>query len=86
MEVNLIDSVHERALQQPERIAFEFLGKQTSYGEFDGAVARFAYALQEHGVKRGDHVALLVGNTPHFLVTMYAAWRIGAVVVPCVEH
>ena len=82
MEVNLIDSVHERALQQPERIAFEFLGKQTSYGEFDGAVARFAYALQEHGVKRGDHVALLVGNTPHFLVTMYAAWRIGAVVVP----
>ncbi|HEY4601490.1 MAG TPA: fatty acid--CoA ligase family protein [Cerasibacillus sp.] len=80
--MNLPQSVYERAMKQPEQIAYEFMNEQYTYAQFEQSVAQFAGALKEHGVKKGDHIALLVGNTPHFLVTLYASWRLGAVVVP----
>lgn len=80
--MNLPQSVYERAMKQPDKTAYIFLNESVSYGEFEQSVATFAGALRELGVKEGDHIALLVGNTPHFLITLYASWRIGAVVVP----
>src|SRR5699024_9108458 len=67
---------------QPEKAAYVFQNKSVSYGEFEQSVAAFAGALQSLGVQKGDHVGLLVGNTPHYLITLYASWRLGAVVVP----
>lgn len=80
--MNLAQSVYERAIDQPNKTAYVFLDESVSYGEFEQSVAMFAGALQNLGVKKGDHVGLLVGNTPHFLITLYASWRLGAVVVP----
>lgn len=81
-KMNLAQSVYERAVNQPDKVAYIFQNESVSYGEFEQYVATFAGALRELGIKEGDHVALLVGNTPHFLITLYASWRIGAVVVP----
>ena len=80
--MNLPESVHERAANQPEKIAYHFLNESVSYQQFDRSVAKFAGALKEIGIQKGDHIALLVGNTPHFLIALYASWRLGAVVVP----
>lgn len=80
--MNLPQSVHETAVKQPEQIAYEFLGEQYTYAQFEQSVAHLAGALKEQGIKKGDHIALLVGNTPHFLITLYASWRLGAVIVP----
>lgn len=80
--MNLAQSVYDRATNQPEKAAYVFLNESVSYGEFEQSVATFAGALRELGIKEGDHIALLVGNTPHFLITLYASWRVGAVVVP----
>jgi len=80
--MNLVQSVYERALNQPEKTAYVFRNDSVSYKEFEQSVATFAGALQDLGVKKGDHIGLLVGNTPHFLITLYASWRLGAVVVP----
>lgn len=80
--MNLPQSVHERAMSQPNKTAYVFAKESVSYGQFEHYVASFAGALQRLGVKKGDHIALLVGNTPHFLITLYASWRLGAVVVP----
>lgn len=80
--MNLPQLVFDRANKLPEKIAYEFMGEQHTYQEFEYTVAHFAGALKQNGVKEGDHIALLVGNTPHFLITLYASWRIGAVVVP----
>lgn len=80
--MNLAQSVYERAVNQPEKAAYIFHNESVSYGEFEQSVATFAGALQQLGIEEGDHVGLLVGNTPHFLITLYASWRIGAVVVP----
>lgn len=80
--LNLVEKVRQQALEQPEKTAYHFMGKNTSYSEFEQTVDRFAKALQDMGVEKGDHVALLLGNTPHFLISLYSAMRIGATVIP----
>lgn len=81
-EMNLVTSVRDIAVQDPGRTAYHFMGKDTSYGEFEQTVAKFANALESQGVEKGDHVALLLSNTPHFMISLYAAMRIGATAVP----
>jgi long-chain acyl-CoA synthetase len=80
--LNLVEQVRTQAFKQPEKTAYHFMGKDTSYGEFEVQVGRFAYALQQMGVQKGDHVALLLANTPHYLISLYATMRIGAVAIP----
>jgi len=80
--MNLVTSVHDTATKQPGKIAYNFLGKDTTYAEFDQSVSMFASALQDLGVEKGDHVAFLLGNTPHFLISLYATMRIGATAIP----
>ena len=80
--MNLVSHVHEMATSQPEKTAYHFMGKDISYAEFDQSVAVFASALRDLGVGKGDHVAFLLGNTPHFLISLYATMRIGATAIP----
>lgn len=80
--MNLVSRVHETAMTQPGKTAYHFMGKDTSYAEFDQSVSMFASALQDLGVGKGDHVAFLLGNTPHFLISLYATMRIGATAIP----
>jgi long-chain acyl-CoA synthetase len=42
-----------------------------------------AVALQLRGLGFGDRVAMLMQNIPQVLVTVLAAWKCGAAVVPC---
>jgi long-chain acyl-CoA synthetase len=50
-----------------------------SYRELDAAVDRFATALADLGVKKGDKVALFLPNMPQFVIAYYGAIRIGAI-------
>lgn len=62
--------------------AYYFMGQETSYRELDAAITKFASGLEKLGVKQGDHIALLLGNSPHFVISMYGALRLGATVIP----
>lgn len=58
-------------------------GTQTiEYHRLITAVNRLAQGLLSEGIQRGDRVALLLPNLPHFAISYYAIQRIGAVVVP----
>lgn len=46
------------------------------------AVQRGASALRRHGVRAGDVVAVMLPNTVDLVVTLFAAWRLGAAVTP----
>ncbi|WP_227984526.1 class I adenylate-forming enzyme family protein [Nocardia spumae] len=50
--------------------------------EFAAAVRRAAAALAAHGVTSGDVVAVMLPNTVSFVVSLFAAWRLGAAVTP----
>ncbi|WP_273352817.1 long-chain-fatty-acid--CoA ligase [Corynebacterium resistens] len=64
-----------------DRRAFTFFGKETSYEEYGVEVKKAAGALQKLGVKRGEHVAIVLPNCPQALVAFYAVLSVGAVPV-----
>jgi long-chain acyl-CoA synthetase len=66
----------------PQSTAIIFFDKKMTYRELDGAVTRFAVALQRMGVKKGDRVLLYLPNTPHFVIAFYGTLRAGGIVVP----
>lgn len=80
--------VHEQVLatcaRTPDADALDFLGKKTRFGELARLINAFAGALQsELGVKKGTRVALLLPNTPFYVIAYYAVLRIGGIVVNC---
>lgn len=80
--MNLVESIRQNALKQPDRRAYHFAGSDATYSEFVQQVECFAAGLQTLGIKKGDHVAFLLGNTPHYLISLYATMTIGAVAIP----
>jgi crotonobetaine/carnitine-CoA ligase len=53
-----------------------------SYGEFEELVRRCAGGLHELGVRRHDFVLVHLANRPEFLITWFAAARLGARLAP----
>ncbi|RLQ97270.1 fatty acid--CoA ligase family protein [Falsibacillus albus] len=80
--MNLSSRLNETAKVHAGKPAFYFLDQATSYGELDAAVTKFASGLERLGVQKGDHIALLLGNSPHFVIAFYGALRLGATVIP----
>jgi long-chain acyl-CoA synthetase len=65
------------------RVGKRLLDRAIPYRDLDAAVDRFAAGLQARGVGAGDRVAIMLPNTPQFVIAAYATWRIGGVVVCC---
>jgi long-chain acyl-CoA synthetase len=62
-----------------DRTAVIFYGRKMSYAELRDHVDRFATALHDLGVKKGDRVALLLLNSPQFIIAYFGALKAGAV-------
>ncbi|TYR78977.1 fatty acid--CoA ligase family protein [Priestia megaterium] len=80
--MNLSSQLHETATVYPDKTAYVFLQQEVSYRELDAAVSIFANGLKRLGVEKGDHIALIAGNSPHFVIGLYGALRVGATVIP----
>ncbi|WP_042455178.1 fatty acid--CoA ligase family protein [Neobacillus dielmonensis] len=80
--MNLPLQLHETSKASASQIAYYFMGQSSTYAELDGAITKFASGLAKLGVKKGDHIALLLGNSPHFVISLYGALRLGATVIP----
>ena len=81
-EVPLTDYLRRWAAVQPGKAAVIFYGTTVSYGALDRQSDAFAALLAEHGVARGDRVAVFLPNCPQFLVAFYGILKLGAVHVP----
>src|SRR5690625_246018 len=80
--MNLTDQLAITAKNLPEKAAYIFQDKETSYQELEGSVSKFASRMEALGYKKGDHIALVVGNSPYFVIGLYGALRLGLVVIP----
>lgn len=79
MRAHYADAWQHIARAVPDRPAIVSVsGPSYSYGGFDDAAARLASLLIEHGVRPGDKVALLLHNRAEWLLTLYAAFKLGA--------
>lgn len=65
----------------PETVAIEYRRHRLSYRKLLDHTDRFATALAARGVRPGDRVAVALPNCPHLVITLFAAWRLGAAVV-----
>jgi long-chain acyl-CoA synthetase len=81
--VTLPEALEETARRVPNHPAMIFKGRAITYREHNEAIDRFAAALQELGVRKGDRVAVHLPNCPQFLIAYYATLRVGGIVVPC---
>ncbi|MET3696336.1 long-chain acyl-CoA synthetase [Bacillus oleivorans] len=80
--MNITEKLRETAARVPAKPAYYFAGESKSYAELEGAVTKFASGLQKIGIQKGDHVGLILGNSPYFVIGLYGALRAGATVVP----
>ncbi|MGH3633095.1 MAG: class I adenylate-forming enzyme family protein, partial [Mycobacterium sp.] len=71
-----------RATQDPQGPCLADDDVEFDNEQFAAAVRRAAAALQTHGVCPGDVVAVLLPNTSALVVTLFAAWHLGAAVTP----
>jgi len=71
----------DTAAQRPDDIAISMNEVQISYKELEARVNLFALALQQAGVEKGDRIALLLVNSPVYVIAFFAVLKIGAIVV-----
>lgn len=55
--------------------------ERLSYRELDERSDVFAQGLRSEGVKKGDRVCVMLGNSWEFGVVTYAVWKLGAILV-----
>lgn len=67
----------------PDREAVKYTDRDycRTWREFDEEVNRVARGLMAHGIKKGDKVAIWAANTPEWMLTLFAACKVGAVLV-----
>ncbi len=70
-----------RARHIPNKVAWTFRGRDTSYSEVQHRVERLAAALSSLGVVAGDRVGFVGANHPALLEVLFASGRVGAIAV-----
>ncbi|HEX2779182.1 MAG TPA: AMP-binding protein, partial [Gemmatimonadaceae bacterium] len=71
-----------RADAHPERIMLVAGGRTWTYGQVQARATALAAALAELGIGMGDRVAINLPNWPEWIITLLAASRLGATIVP----
>ena len=56
-----------------------FNGQDTTYAELNGKVNRFALILQNQGIQKGDRVALILINSPIYIIAFFSLMKLGAI-------
>ncbi|MFM9552376.1 non-ribosomal peptide synthetase [Streptomyces caniscabiei] len=78
--------IEEQADRTPGRIALVHRGETETaltYAEFDALANGLAAELASAGVREGDLVPLMIGNSVELPLCMVALMKLGAVFVPC---
>ncbi|MER6613165.1 AMP-binding protein [Streptomyces xantholiticus] len=78
----VVHSFRAAVARAPEHTALAYFDGRLSYRETDELSDAVAGHLAARGVSRGDRVAVMLQNTPHFVIALLGAWKAGATVVP----
>ena len=81
--VNGLEMLLATVQTMSEQPAMYYFDRAISYGVLDRTSSALAFAFKTRGIGHGDRIALFLQNIPQFLIGMYAAWKVGAIVVPC---
>ena len=79
-EISVVQTIDETTEKFKDKTAVVFYGQKISYRDLRDQIDRFATALCELGVKKGDKVALLLLNSPQFIIAYFGTLKAGAIV------
>lgn len=72
------DFLINSAARLPDKVALVCDGKRLTYRDLDQMTNRLAHALVEHGIRRGDRVAIFAPNSVEAVVGIFAVLKAGA--------
>ena len=78
---NLKKMLEEIASKVPQQTAIVLGSRKVSYRELDETSNRIANALISLGIRKGDHVAILMSRTPDWVINCFGALKAGAAAV-----
>jgi acyl-CoA synthetase (AMP-forming)/AMP-acid ligase II len=76
------DGLRRNAYKLPVKIAAQDRFRQITYSELNTRVNQLAHGLVSMGVRKGDSVAVMVGNRIEHLEILFATAKIGALAIP----
>jgi len=76
------DALRRNAYKYPLKVALRDSAREVTYRELNERVNRLANSLLDRGIRKGDAVALLVGNRIEHLEIVFALAKIGALAIP----
>ncbi|WP_406289015.1 AMP-binding protein [Streptomyces sp. NBC_00209] len=78
----LVHAFRESVGRTPDHPALAYFDGRLSYRETDELSDSVAGHLAARGLERGDRVAIMLQNSPQFVLALLGAWKAGATVVP----
>ncbi|WP_330350269.1 class I adenylate-forming enzyme family protein [Streptomyces sp. NBC_00582] len=79
---SLVEALRRSVAEAPDRTALAYFDGRITYRELDELSDSVAGHLAARGLVRGDRVAVLLQNSPTFVLALFGAWKAGAIVVP----
>lgn len=77
LTMNIKQMLEKTASEVPQKTAIVLGSRKVTYGELDEASNRVANALIGLGMKKGDHVAILMSYTPEWLINYFGIVKAG---------
>lgn len=71
--------LEKRAMEMPDKVYLYLEERQITYKEFNEATNQIADSFSKLGLKKGSHIAILIPNSPGFLLCWFGAMKAGLV-------
>lgn len=78
-EGTMFDAVNEIAKKHPNNVAFDFMGKPTTYKKLVEQIENCAKSLKTIGIREGDKVTIAMPNCPQAIYLFYAVNLVGGI-------
>ena len=77
--VTMYEALMRSVDRNPEAIAYDFMGRTSTYRDFAAEIDRCARSLYALGLRKGDRITISMPTSPQGIICFYAANKIGAV-------
>ncbi|MBC3993469.1 AMP-binding protein [Streptomyces sp. AC563] len=79
---SVLHAFRDSARATPERTALAYFDGRLSYREVDRLSDALAAHLAARGFRPGERLAIVLQNSPHFVLALLATWKAGGIAVP----
>jgi fatty-acyl-CoA synthase len=76
------EALEARAAEDADRVFLIHGTRRLTYGQVNDRATALAASFRELGIEAGDRIALDLPNWPEFVISLLAAAKLGAVIVP----